>query len=431
MKKNYILDTNVLLYDPKSILVFGDNNIYIPLVVLEELDVFKKKMNDLGQNAREIIRKLDGLRKKGRLNEGVALPSGGKLFVMPFKDNSVFEIDKEYADNKLLYISHYLKNEIKEDGKVILITKDINLRVKADALGIDCEDYKRHIEGEKLYTGHIELEADKEIIDELYEEKTVKMKSDGVENQYVILKANGTSNQSALAKFKNKNLVLMEGKTRAISIKPKNVGQKFALDALMDPDLKLVVLNGKSGTGKTLMTIASALHGVQAESLYEKITVTRPVVPVGEDIGYLPGSISEKLDPWMKPIHDALYFIIESDKRKNNKTEIPATFEADSVLQIAPLNYIRGRSIANSFMVVDESQNLTPLEVKTIITRVGQGTKIVFTGDINQIDHPYLNKNSNGLAYLIRKFKGQKLFATVTLTEGERSELAEIAANIL
>jgi len=432
MKKNYVLDTNVLLYDPNSIFMFQDNNIYIPLVVVEELDTFKKNMNELGVNSRTVIKTLDSLRNLGRLNEGVTLKSGGKLYVTPFRKVSELNVnlDEGYADNKLLYISNSLKS-IDVNEEVILVTKDINLRVKADALGIQCEDYKKASEGSSEYSGVSEVAVSKDTINDIYEERSVKYKLDCIENQYLIIRNESDKKHSALARYTGGNVELLKGDLKAVNIRPKNTKQKFAMDALLDPSIKLVTLSGNSGTGKTLITIAAGIHGVEVEHNYEKITVTRPVVPVGEGIGFLPGSIDDKMDPWMQPIYDALEVAMKSDSGPNIKSTLKISTNPEDLIQIAPLNYIRGRSITNSYMVIDESQNLSPLEIKTIITRAGRGTKIVLTGDLNQIDHPYLNSQSNGLSYVINRFAGKRLYAHVTLTDGERSELAEMASKIL
>lgn len=430
MIKDYVLDTNVLLYDPNSINMFEDNNICIPMIVLEELDTFKKDKNELGINARTIIRILDKMRSYGKLSEGVELKNGGKLFVLP----STSLKSAEKPDNKLLEIASSLNN-IKTNRKTIIITKDINLRVKANAIGIDSQDYKKPSEGnEEQYCGIKEITCSSEFIDKAYAEGRVEIADSEekklLDNQYIIIKSDDNEKQSAVGRVNGGELTLLKNNQRAINIFPKNLKQRFALDALMDPDIKLVTMSGKSGTGKTLLAVAAGIHQMIIDKAYESITVTRPIVSVGKEIGFLPGDVEAKISPWMHPIYDAIDFIIESDK-KRNKTELPINLNLEELIQIAPLSYIRGRSFYNSYMIIDESQNLSPLEVKTIITRAGQQTKIVLTGDVYQIDDPYLNSHSNGLSQLIMKFKGKGLYAHVTLTDGERSPLAEMAANIL
>lgn len=433
MIKHYVLDTNVLLYDPNSINVFDDNYIHIPMVVLEELDTFKKDRNELGVNARKVINFLDSLRTKGKLCEGVSLDSGGKLFVSSSYKKIDSSFSKEHPDNKLLQLSYYLKS-LNHGTQVVLITKDINLRVKADAIGIESQDYKRPSEGNgSLYEGVKEIKIDGNIIDKVYSDGECKIDEDFsfTENEYIIMKDINDENHSGLGVFKNNKICsLKTKKNKAVNILSKNVRQTFALDALLDKNISVVTITGISGTGKTLISVASAIQQSIVDGDYAKITITRPTVSVGKELGFLPGEIEDKLDPWIKPIYDSIDLIRELDI-KSGRTKLPVNSNIESFIEMAPLCYIRGRSLINSFMIIDESQNLSPLEIKTIATRVGQNTKIVFTGDINQIDNPYLNKHSNGLSQLIKRFKGQKFFAHISLTEGERSEVAEAAAKLL
>jgi len=350
MVKTYILDTNVLLYDPNSIKMFEDNNICIPMVVLEELDNFKKNTNELGINAREIIRTLDKMRVSGKLSDGIELEGGGKLFVTPSPITSL-----EKPDNKLLEIVSSVRERC-DSGNVVLVTKDINLRVKADVMGVDAQDYKRALEGNGTsYYGFKEVLCTKETVDSIYEEGSIPAEAEYelLENQYVILKSEEGEKGSALGRYNAGKINILKQKQRAVSIFPKNLRQRFAMDALLDPDIKLVSLNGNSGTGKTLLAVSAGLQQMLLDKKYDSITVTRPIVPVGREIGFLPGDMDAKITPWMHPIYDALDFIVESDK-KRGKTELPNNISLGDIIQIAPLNIIRGRSFYNSYMIVDE-----------------------------------------------------------------------------
>lgn len=432
MIKHYVLDTNVLLYDPNSISMFEDNNIHIPMVVLEELDKFKRDVNELGVNARQVIGYLDSLRARGKLCDGVKLDSGGTLYVSSSDQEIDSGFSKELLDNKLLQLSSYLKS-LNHGTKVVLVSKDINLRVKADALGIDAQDYKKPSEGNGVhYEGVVNVSFDEETLNKLYSEGVVDI-PEGLqlaENEYLIIEDVCDKKHTGLGVARCGKIYPLKGQLKATSIKPKNVRQTFAMDALLNPDIKVVTLSGVSGTGKTLLSVASAIQQSLIDGNYYRITITRPTVSVGKELGFLPGDIEEKLDPWVKPIYDAIDLIKDMDE-KSGKSKFSCNLTIEDYIQIAPLCYIRGRSLINSFMIIDESQNLSPLEVKTIVTRVGQGTKIVFTGDIYQIDSPYLNKYSNGLSQLIKRFKGRDFYAHVTLTDGERSAVAEAAAALL
>ena len=428
MVKNYVLDTNVLLYDPSSIFKFEDNNIYIPLIVLEEIDSFKKRMDNVGHNAREIARTLDELSIQNKLNEGVEINDGkGKLYVTIDLD------DKEInADKKILKTASNLSKR-DTNKQTVLVTKDINLRVRAGVYNLCTEDYKNSCQENFRYDGFSKLLLSENQINDMNELGSIDYDGDLIENQYYLLTNESNLNHKSLSRVINGKLSKINNNCEAVSLRSKNMEQAFALNALLDDDVKLVTLNGISGTGKTILAVASALQKTIVENEYDKITITRPVVPVGNDLGYIPGSIQEKYEPWIKPIKDSIDVLTEMDRQANTRTSIPATFdyEDNDVLQVMPLNFIRGRSLPKTFMIIDECQNLTPLEIKTIVTRVGQGTKVVLVGDIDQIDHPYLDHRSNGLTHLINSFKGQDLFAHVTLKKGERSKLAEIASNVL
>ena len=469
MKKSYILDTNVLLYDPSSIYKFGNNDIYIPLVTLEELDRFKKNPNELGTNAREAIRDLDDLRSEGPLHQGVSLKEGGKLYVKPFlsKKADLMELDEQYADNKILYVAKTLQKQLGDSEKVVIISKDINLRVKADALGLTSDDYVSEEEDMPDYEGYVNVILDENEVNDLYENGRIKYEGEGINNQFVIIYPKVSENEEEIFKTiddrhhsantsiddylgritigkifadEDKKEICMIGNgitagKSVAGIKSRNIKQEFAINALLDPDISVVTIQGKAGTGKTLMAIASSIH-LSHKGHYNRVTITRPIISVGKDMGALPGGISEKMAPWLKAVDDALDVIKVKDGF-NCKSEMSSKFigegaeDESSILQVCPLSYIRGRSIANSFMIIDEAQNLSPLEVKTILTRAGEGTKVVFTGDTDQIDVPYFDKHSNGFSYLIKKFKGNSLHAHITLTDGERSELAEMAALLL
>jgi PhoH-like ATPase len=470
MEKNYILDTNVLLYDPASINSFGNNNIYIPLVTLEELDRFKKNPNELGTNAREVIRNLDELRAIGPLHEGVDLETGGKLYVKPIllKKNDLLELDESYADNKILYVAKKLQ-ETHKDIKSIIITKDINLRVKSDALGIHSEDFTSEEDSEQNYEGITNIFLEEGDLHDLYENGRVSYSGDiGINNQYLVIypKSDGTDEEimeSVDARHYKENefvddymkritigkMFINEAGERTIcligngitareslaGLKSRNIKQEFAINALLDADIGVVTIQGKAGTGKTLLALASSIS-LSHQGYFNRVTITRPLISVGKDMGALPGGIAEKIGPWMQAVYDA-FDVIKQNDGINCKSEMSSKFigkgveDEDSILQVCPLSYIRGRSIANAFMIIDEAQNLSPLEVKTILTRAGEGTKVVFTGDTDQIDVPYFDKSSNGFSHLINKFKGNSVHAHITLTDGERSELAEIAAELL
>ena len=436
----FVLDTNVLLYDHNCVDHFEEHDVVIPITVLEELDDFKKGSDLINFQAREFIRKLDRLAGDRLLSRGIPLgPDRGRLFVRigtrdPGLLGQVFMQNK--ADHRILAVAAELKDE-NSDRRVLLITKDINLRMKARSIGIEAEDYEtgkvRDIDS--LYTGSAVMDGvDTELISRFYEQpfaipvEDSPIAHDRLEaNKYFILR-NGSN--SALAYFNPEEGALERVmKVRAYGISPRNAEQTFALHALLDPDIQLLTLTGKAGTGKTLLALAAALA---QRKEYRQIYLARPVVPLGNrDLGYLPGDVQSKLDPYMQPLYDNLG-VIQNRFPQQSAEHMRITEMLDSEkLFIAPLAYIRGRSLDRIFFIVDEAQNLTPHEVKTIITRAGEGTKIVFTGDIYQIDTPYLDSKSNGLTYLVDKMKGQELYAHVNLIKGERSTLAELASNVL
>ncbi|MFO0623445.1 MAG: PhoH family protein [Polyangia bacterium] len=449
-RKTFVLDTNVLLHDPLSMFQFADNVVVVPIIVLEEIDQFKKELSDRGRSAREVCRRLDELRKQGHhLADGVTLPSGGELRVVLGSHEAPHVLRNAHsADNMILGVALQLAKDGAE--AVILVTKDVNLRIRADALGLTAEDYDvEQITIEELYPGYAELSVSAQAIASFYQDgklpiETLKSQSDTLpthiyNNEYVLLKNREGGPQTALGRLdhlEQQGQVVPIRKLRegCWGIRPRNKEQHFALDLLLNDDIKLVTLIGKAGTGKTLLAIAAGLQKVAEEKVFHKLLVSRPIFPLGRDIGYLPGTVEEKLNPWMQPIYDNVEFLLGLSGT-GGKEKRGAHSHQDLVdmgfLAIEPLTYIRGRSIPNQFMIIDEAQNLTPHEVKTIITRVGENTKIVLTGDPYQIDNPYVDATNNGLTTVVERFKGQAIAGTVSLFKGERSNLAELASNLL
>jgi len=436
-KKVFVLDTNVLLHDPKALTRFEDNDVYIPIVVIEEIDRFKKDMNEIGRNARYVSRFLDGLREKGKLSKGVPLGDGlGKVYVPLSRQAVELGLDVgNKADNEILKVAVDLAEQLNDGTEVVFITKDTNLRIKADALGLASEDYKNdRVDLEELYSGTADYYTTAAVIQEIYDKGELPMPADltGMHpNEFVTLINAENPKQTALARHNAvmKTLVRIGDIPPVWGITAKNKEQTFAMDILLDPAISLVTLVGKAGTGKTLLAVAAGLLQVADKRMYDRLLIARPVIPMGKDLGYLPGDVGEKMRPWMQPIFDNLDFILggsESGMGGGYQELIN-----QKVLHVEPLTYIRGRSIPRQFIVIDEAQNLTPHEVKTIITRAGEGTKIVLTGDPYQIDNPYVDSNSNGLSFLVEHMKGQVVCGHVTLTKGERSFLAELAAKLL
>jgi len=443
MEKVFVLDTNVLLHDPNSIFTFGDNEVVIPAVVLEEIDGKKRDDGDIGRNARAVARSLDQLRLQGSLHEGVKLPNTGSLRIEMnhvATTQSVFQ--KVTNDNRILTVALNLHNEEleKKTGKaVIVVSKDILMRVKADVIGLPAEDYlsgKVIANDDESYSGLANLLVHPAVIDSFYSQRALPVSEigEGVElfpNQFAILRDTFGSSKSVLGQITSdgKELKpLYRSNDSVWGIAPKNAQQRAAFELLLNDDIKLVTMRGKAGTGKTLLSLAAALSKALDEQRYTKLLVARPVVPMGNDLGYLPGSMDEKLRPWMQPIYDNLEFLFNVKKGESIEKILAGMGDA---LQVEALTYIRGRSIPKQFIIIDEAQNLSKHEVKTIISRAGEGSKIVLVGDPEQIDHPYLDLYSNGLTYVIEKFKGQPVAGHITLTKGERSELAQLAADLL
>lgn len=439
MNKTFILDTNVLLLDPLAINKFGsDNKVFIPLTVIEELDRFKKDQNENGRNARYFSRLIDGFRSQGSLFKGVKLDNGGTLQITITKEyigtaNSGLKLDLN--DNIILASALTLK----EAGEnVILITKDINLRLKSDAVNINAEDYETTgVTEDELYSGQRVVQFDLEKIEEFEKERFLKIETGDIPNlypnEYLVLADKNNPFKKALGRFHAKKgglVPLIKPKEGVWGIHPKNIEQQFAMDALLNNEINLVSLVGKAGTGKTLLAIAAGLECAITKQNYSRVLVSRPIVPMGKDLGFLPGDISEKLGPWMQPIFDNIDFLFGNQRARNEMTTWDELIN-QGLLHVEPLTYIRGRSLPQQFMIVDESQNLTPHEIKTIITRAGEGTKIVLTGDPDQIDNAYLDSLNNGLVYTIDKLKGEDIVAHVKLSVGERSPLSEIASKLL
>lgn len=440
--KTFILDTNVILHDAESIKMFQENDVVIPLTVIEELDHFKRGSQVINLNAREFARTLDSMTGSALFNGGISMGKGrGKLRIAILKGlapqiRDVFKDDT--PDHRVLSVAYEWHNKLKDKSRVILVTKDVNLRMKAKALGIQAEDYTtdRVKSIEELYSGKgIVEDFDDDVLVKLFQppfevsanKLLKKLNGEALPNKYYILK---NQYRSVLAHLdSNKEKLIKIDKTQVYGITPRNAEQTFAVDALINPEIRLVSMTGKAGTGKTLLALASAL---QVKRNYRQIFIARPIVPLSnKDIGYLPGDVESKLAPYMQPLWDNLKVIQDQFPEHDKQHTAIDQMIKDEKLVIEPLSYIRGRSLQRIFFIVDEAQNLTPHEIKTIITRAGEGAKIVFTGDIYQIDHPYLDGQSNGLSYLIDRFKGQKLYSHINLEKGERSELAELASNLL
>jgi PhoH-like ATPase len=439
MPKNFILDTNVLLHDPRSIYGFRDNNVIIPIYVIEEIDQFKRDLSELGRNARQVARYLDAFRSEGSLKEGVPLPQGGFLRV-GFAETDLPPplADGNLMDNRILAVAiDLMKRE--PDTQAVFITKDTNLRIRADALGLIAEDFDtERVEITELYTGFSELLVPRELVDQMYKpgaEVEVPGQDKLFPNQCLLLKDETNPSHTAMGRFnatKGRVVPLLRNIKDGIwGVRPRNMEQSFVLDLLLNDDIKLVTVVGKAGTGKTLMAIAAGLNKVTEENLYQKLLVSRPIFPLGRDIGYLPGSVEEKLNPWMQPIFDNVEFLMNLSRADKKAGRGYHELIDLGLMEIEPLTYIRGRSIPSQFIIVDEAQNLTPHEVKTIVTRVGDHTKIVLTGDPFQIDNPYVDATNNGLVHVVNRFKNEKIAGHITMAKGERSALAELAANLL
>jgi PhoH-like ATPase len=435
--KHFVLDTNILLHDPRAITQFGDNEVVIPIFVIEEIDNFKKEASELGRNAREVARLLDQLRADGaRLSDGAPLPNGGRLRVASAARSVPTTLrESQIADYLILMVALDVRDANKSESTVF-VTKDVNLRIRADSLGLTSMDFEaERIDIDELYSGMTEMPVSGGDVDAFYTTGTLELTESTLKaNQYVLLRDRDASSHSALGRFDGitrKLVPLRKIKEGIWGIRPRNKEQHCALDLLLADDVKLVTLVGKAGTGKTMLAIAAGLQKVVEEQLYSKLLVSRPIFPLGRDVGYLPGTIEEKLNPWMQPIYDNVEYLMGLSKSERKSGRSYQELIDMGFIEIEPLTYIRGRSIPNQFIIVDEAQNLTPHEVKTIITRVGEATKVILTGDPYQIDNPYVDATSNGLTTVVEKFKGENVAGHVTLSKGERSALAELASNVL
>lgn len=443
VKKIFVLDTNVLLHDPGAVFAFDEHDVVIPAVVLEEIDTKKRNADEIGRNARGVSRLLDGLREKGHLHDGVPLEGGGRIKV-ELNHRSFIKVQEMFGevtnDNRILAVAlnyHLEQAEQESPRPVILVSKDVLVRIKADVLGLHAEDYlsDRTVGPSDLYGGYSTIKVHPSVIDEFYTYRFLPIKPLGLNyslypHEFVILKDEMGTGKSALLKV-NEDATRLEplflSNEPVWGISARNAQQRMALELLLNDEIPLVTITGKAGTGKTLLALAAGLLKVEDEHKYKKLLIARPVVPMGKDIGYLPGEKEEKLRPWMQPIYDNLEFLFDTKK----SGDIEKILMGLGSIQVEALTYIRGRSIPGQFIIVDEAQNLSRHEVKTIVSRVGEGSKIVLVGDPEQIDHPYLDASSNGLTSLVERFRDQGLSGHITLEKGERSKLAQLAADLL
>ena len=430
--KTFVIDTNVFIHRPDAILSFRDNEIVVPLWVLEELDNLKKSREERGRNARESIRLLDELSRHGDLKEGVKMDNGSTLRVWISNTTNLksipVDLETDKNDNKILLAAYSLQQEGKQ---VFFVSKDISARLKATALGIKAVDYeKQKVDIEALYKGYIEMDVGQDSLHELKSSGAIPWKTRFVPNEFVLLRE-AKSNETALSRYNDGEAYLQYvAPTNGVcGIRPLNRNQEMAINLLLDDSISLVTLVGKAGTGKTLLALAAGLNKALTEDRFSRVLLARPIIPMGKDIGYLPGDKIDKLSNWMQPVYDNLEYILSVDRKLRDLTVDQLINRR--LIEIEALTYIRGRSLPNQFIIIDEAQNLSPHEVKTIVSRAGTGTKVVLTGDPYQIDTPYLDSNSNGLTFLVEAFKGQRPFGHITLEKSERSPLAELATELL
>ena len=436
MSKFFVLDTNVLLHNSQSVSSFADNIVVLPMTVIEELDKFKKNNDELGRNARHVIRTLDSLRTRGNLGEGVVMENGGTLKITVHKEEMPgSSIDLTIPDNLIIATAFNLKQQ---GHRAIFVSKDINARLKADALGIEVMDFEQEkADFDTLYTGWREMHVSSSIIDNFYKSEKFEFAEDElILNEFVLLVDEMNPKHTGIGRaVEDNHLVHLSSHYDTVwKVKPHSKEQRMAIELLLAPEVDLVTLIGQAGTGKTLLALAAGLALTLHEERFEKLLVSRPVIPLGRDIGYLPGTKDEKMKLWMQPIFDNLSYLMglsHNDNEEETTQQMVSRLIKNEDVELEALTYIRGRSISKQFVVVDEAQNLTPHEVKTIISRVGEGTKMVLTGDPQQIDNPYLDSSSNGLTYTVERLKGRQGCGHVTLTRSERSRLSSLAADYL
>jgi PhoH-like ATPase len=436
MNKYFVLDTNVLLHNAGCIDSFADNVVVLPMAVIEELDTFKSQNDELGRNARLVIRKLDRLRTKGKLGDGVPMSNGGILKIMRSQmGNGDMGLNAETPDNHIIRVAYDL---LKKSERVIFVSKDINARLKADALGIEVRDFeKQKVKIDEMFTGFREIKVSSTVIEKFHAEKKLHLNAHHqpiYPNEFIVLVDQENDKHSVLTRAKeNSDLVELNPDYGNIwQLKPRSREQRMVLELLMDDSISIVTLVGQAGTGKTLLALAAGLEKTLKHKVYDKMLVSRPIMPLGKDLGYLPGDKDEKLINWMHPIFDNLSYLMRySGDMKGTVREKIEKLQKDHVVELEALTYIRGRSISQQYVIIDEAQNLTPHEIKTIVSRAGEGTKMVLTGDPYQIDNPYLDMSSNGLSYAVERLKDQAIHGHVTLKKSERSMLAAVAADRL
>jgi len=433
-RKTFVIDTNVFLHDPRALYAFENNNIVIPMIVLEEIDRKKDRMDSVGSNARRTCRILDELRATGCLRSGVQLPTGGTLRVLSvdeFQGVLPDELNDNLPDNMIISVAVGLRD--KHDEQVEVVTKDINMRIKCNVVGMKCDDYLRYrvaSDTDELFTGVRMLELPDDVVEQLHEDRRanvadIEASRPLLPNEFIV----DTEHELAARVDPGGNQILVVNEQKSFSwLSPRNLEQKFAMKLMFDDRIKLVSLIGPAGTGKTLIAVACALDLMIEQDKYSKLVISRPIQPVGKDIGYLPGTKQEKMDPWVQPIYDNIEYLMG---RRGKLDSMFHMWVEQGKIEIEAISYMRGRSIANALMIIDEAQNLSAHELKTIVTRAGEGTKIVLTGDIQQIDNAYIDAVDNGLSYVIEKFKNEPESAHITLQKGERSELATKAAELL
>ncbi|MBM4358040.1 MAG: PhoH family protein [Deltaproteobacteria bacterium] len=438
MKKNYVLDANVLLHDPHAVFKFEDNNVIIPIYAIEEIDKFKREQTERGRNARTIARVLDEVRPKGgTLSKPVQTRLGGSLWIaVPKKRHELgVGLESNSLDHAILQTAIDIRDR-NTSIPTVFVTMDTNLRIRADAIGVTSQTYENvRVHDVDLEQSVLELPVSPAQIEAFFKDGQLALEHEALyPNVGVLMRNENAPNHTALGRYDGQRKcirALRVPREGVMGVRPRNKEQSVALDLLLDDEVPLVSLFGKAGTGKTLLALAAGIARTTGDRTYSRMLVSRPIMPLGRDLGYLPGSVEEKLNPWMQPIFDNLEQLFSHGRGERDGARSYMTLIESGVIQVEPLTYIRGRSLPRQYLIVDEAQNLTPHEVKTIITRSGEGTKVVLTGDPQQIDHPYVDHASNGLSVVAQRFKNERLAGHITLTKGERSELAELATNLL